>query len=420
MADAYVRLGLDPSGVVAGGRAAIAGLDPFVRRVQAMPAALRPVSGAVDGLTARYRTLGRAARGAFGEQIAAARRAGSTLQAEGRKAGAAFGTTLAAGIRSRSGAAASAAARVMSDIAAYLPAAGSGARRGPLANLTRSGRAIPEVLAVGVRSGTPTLRAAVAAMTAQARAQIAAGLRPPAGAGVPAALPAPSRGGAAPPAPYRGAATVGSGGQFEVLPVTRGGVAALPAPGRGAAVPLAGAAALPAPAGLGRAAPEVTNRAGIPVSPAPAQQAGVVQRAALPPPVEVAALHPARDRVAPGHPARDRRPWCSGGSTCASGVALHRRCAAIAGGSPSGPGAVARSRRQWAAPSIRPAIAAAAPASTGAAAALPPPAVACLAGCRDGAARSPAPPVASRSASWPPLPSRLPPDPCCAMPAPVS
>ena len=182
MADAYVRLGLDPSGVVAGGRAAIAGLDPFVRRVQAMPAALRPVSGAVDGLTARYRTLGRAARGAFGEQIAAARRAGSTLQAEGRKAGAAFGTTLAAGIRSRSGAAASAAARVMSDIAAYLPQAGSGARRGPLANLPRSGRAIPEVLAVGVRRGTPTLRAAVAAMTAQARAQLAAGLRPPAGA----------------------------------------------------------------------------------------------------------------------------------------------------------------------------------------------------------------------------------------------
>ena len=288
VADAFVRLGLDPSGVVAGAQAASAGLTPFVRRVQTMPAALRPVAGAVDGLTARYRTLGRVARGAFDEQIAAARRAGSTLQAEGRRAGAAFGTTLAAGVRSRSGAAVQAAARVMSDISAYLPQSGSGARRGPMANLTRSGRAIPEVLAVGVRSGTPTLRAAIAAMTAQARGQLTAGLRPPAGAGAGlATLPAPSR--AAPAAPYRGSAG-GSGGQFEVLPVTRGGVAALPAPGRGTAVPLAGAAALPAPAGLGGgAAPVITNRAGVPVSAAPAQQAGVVQRAALPPPARLLA-----------------------------------------------------------------------------------------------------------------------------------
>ena len=365
LADAFVRLGLDPSGVVAGAQAASAGLTPFVRRVQNMPAALRPVSGAVDGLTARYRVLGRVARASFDEQVASARRAATSIQTAGKRAGEAFGTTLAAGVRSRSGAAVQATARVTNDISAYLPQSGSGARRGPLANLTRSGRAIPETLAVGVRSGSPALRSAIAAMTAQVRGQLTAGLRPPAGAGAGlATLPAPSRGGGAPVGSGRGSAatTGGSGGQFEVLPVTRGGVAALPAPGRGTAVPLAGAAALPAPAGLGGgAAPVITNRAGVPVSAAPAQQAGWCsarlsrrQWWRRPPsgPRSCRPGHPARDRVAPG---------AASGSTCASGGALHP--ARDRGGSPR-PAGAARGSPAARSPAGRT--------------------------CRDGAARSPA------------------------------
>ena len=352
-----------------------------------MPAALRPVSGAVDGLTARYRVLGRVARGAFDEQVASARR-GRHLHPDRRQA-------RRRGVRHHAG------GRGAVEIRRGRTGGGAGDERhlclpaaGPDALRPGDPR---DLLAAGVRSGSPALRSAIAAMTAQVQAQLTAGLRPPAGAvGALATLPATSsRGGAAPGG--------SGGGQYEVLPVTRGGVAALPAPGRGAAVPIAGAAALPAPAGLGRAAPEVTTRAGIPVAAPP-----VATRLALPPPAvggrargprRCAAcrhpvgssapcsgrpLHPPLRRLSPpGWPFRPRSRRSSGRW---SGCPPDRRCAVCR--HPVG-SSTPCSRRSSGYASDRRCAAVASP--------------------------------RGRLLSWgPPLPSRLPPDPCCAMPAPVS
>ena len=233
MADAVVRLRLDPAQFQTGARASVASLDQVRTHVSKLPASMRAVSGALDGVTARFRVLGRTGAAVWQGQSTVASGAAAKIQAAGLRAGTGFARTLATGLRAGTPGAVGATDQLLREVDRRLPR--SDAATGPLSDLTRSGRAIPETLAAGIRSGRGSLTREIDRMASDARRRISTiqapqtiGARfqqsraagnvpppPPAGflPGRAPAAPAPVPGRAAPaPVPVPGRAPAGGQG----------------------------------------------------------------------------------------------------------------------------------------------------------------------------------------------------------------
>ena len=99
MADAIVRLRLDPREFQRGAVIAVQSIRQIQAAARALPTALAGTRAAIQNTARQYQQLGATAGTVWRAQTTMATNAATTIQAAGRQAGVGFGSNLASGAR---------------------------------------------------------------------------------------------------------------------------------------------------------------------------------------------------------------------------------------------------------------------------------------------------------------------------------